>query len=189
MTTKYLYRALGTLCLAIVLLASLLILFSKNGENAFGKSLGTSTPEYGRNLGGDCSADKFSGDLYVSINDEYCNPLVGELVADFFRTVRGNLRTPFPTAILTALPTRVDGGNPPATSTETPVPTVPPTQVVTEIPPTQPPATSTEETPEVKPTKTPLPSETPKPEETKECKNPNQYKEGTSDCNAGKGNG
>lgn len=58
--------------------------------------------------------------------------------------------------------------------------------ISTSIPPTSKPNNTP--TPKVIIISTPKPVSTDKPEE-KECKNKNQYKEGTSDCNAGKGNG
>jgi len=129
--------------------------------------------------GGDCSADRATGDLYIS-PDPYCLTYDGKGVvetpiaklANIVKKIRVRVTaTVFPTEVTTSVPTaentiipaptfvETSTPVPPATSTPSPEPTVKPTktptQVPTEVPPTK--------THKPKPTEPPCQTPTPPP--------------------------
>jgi hypothetical protein len=141
--------------------------------------------------GGDCSADRATGDLYIK-PDWYCLTIEGKGSAPIplavwtkiVRKVREHLTptitvTNFPTATSTASATATEPNNPTATITGTPSPE--PTQKTPEVTATNEPT----ETATPKPTKTPKPeiTGTPCPTETpKDCHANSGRGNGSEDC-------
>jgi hypothetical protein len=153
-------------------------------------------------LGGDCSADRATGDLYYT-PDGYCLNSQGTYLGYSWDTLWTKIAEVTRTAVATLTPTKKPHQKPTntPTATVTTTSTVRPTETSTKIPPTitgtpSPEPTEETSTPEVtekppKPTEevteTPCPTEKPK-----ECKNKNDDKkpgENPTDCNAGWGNG
>jgi hypothetical protein len=137
-------------------------------------------------LGGDCSADRATGDLYYT-PDGYCLNSQGKYLGFSWDTLRTKIAEVTRTAVATLTPTKKPHQKPTSTptATVTTTSTVRPTKTSTKIPPTVTGTPSPKPTEEV--TETPRPTEKPK-----ECKKKNDDKkpgENPTDCNAGWGNG
>ena len=142
----------ATAILTLVLLATLLILNSDkvNAENSLAFYANGVEVEGG----GDCFADKVTGDTWL-VKTCWGNVGNGQGNSD------KEISTPVPSVTSTPKPELSPEPNP-TKVTSTPAPTENPTE--------EPTAQPTEDS-------------------GKDCKNKNQYKEGTEDCNAGRGNG
>lgn len=132
--------------------------------------------------GGDCSADRYTGDLYIT-PDWYCLTIEGKgsaptPLAVWTKIVRVIRERITPTATSTATATANTPGNPTATITGTPSPKATdgtPAVTATDIP---------DETATPKPTKTPKPeiTGTPEPDPTKTCHVNSGDGNGSEDC-------
>lgn len=149
--------------------------------------------------GGDCSADRATGDLYVN-PDPYCltdsgEPSVVATLTAFVQEIRQRIRetataivtaTASPSATSTQTSTATATASPTITATNTPSKT--PTGTFTPPPTvTGTPSPTATENPTATATATEKPTNTPSPVPT-ECKNKNSGKDGTpGECNAGGG--
>lgn len=133
-------------------------------------------------LGGDCSADRATGDLYVksenplvNLPDPYCLTVEGTPASYF---VAPNYFTPVVQKVKAVVTeaTRPNKHKKHSSSTSD--------NNTTQADPTRPAVTATQAPPSVQPTDTPAPPDN----DDKECKNKNAGKDGTpAECNAGIG--
>lgn len=165
----FLLAALGTIvCLVFLLIASVMSVGAAGGTNEYAHAIFLNVSN---GIGGsDCFANDRPGD-YFPQPDAYCEGRHGDgaqpaaVDAD---SVATDVTSDIPVILTTPTPQKT----PVITATSTKKPELPTEQ------PTEKPQLPTDVPTEEKPIEV--------PEDT--CKNKNQFKEGTSDCNAGGGN-
>lgn len=185
MQTKYAYRWLFFATVFVVLLTAILAL-TVNWEivQRFGRGVLAMEISHAERLGtGDCFADGASGDFYLRHGCSYSTGNIGGYSMATEQEIPSTSISKVVPPIATPIPPKNDKPENPTLVPPTNTPGVPPVEN-TPVPPTvNPPADPTEVPPTIAPTEPPV--TTPEP---KACKNPNQFKDGTPDCNAGQGN-